>query len=67
MNIVEWEDLRYIFGKEEIKVKMFLNRIICKVLENIKYREINLLFLVLIVVIYSKEVKVKFFLFGIRK
>lgn len=46
---------------------MFLNRIICKVLENIKYWEINLLFLVLIVVIYSKEVKVKFFLFGIRK
>lgn len=67
MNTVEWEDLRYTLGKEEIKVKMFPNRITCKALENTKYREINPLFLASTVVTYSKEAKVKPLLSGIRK
>ena len=67
MNTVEWEDLRYTLGKDEIKVKMFPNRITCKALENTKYREINPLFLASTVVTYSKEAKVKTLLSGIRK
>ena len=67
MNTTEWENLRYALGKDEIKVKMFPNRITCKALENTKYREITPLFLASTVVTYSKEAKVKPLLSGIRK
>jgi len=67
MNTTEWENLRYTLGKDEIKVKMFPNRITCKALENTKYREITPLFLASTVVTYSKEAKVKPLLSGIRK
>lgn len=67
MNTVEWEDLRYTLGKDEIKVKMFPNKITCKALENTKYRKITPLFLASTVVTYSKEAKVKPLLSGIRK
>lgn len=67
MNTAEWEDLRYALGKDEIKVKMFPNRITCKALENTKYREVTPLFLASTVVTYSKEAKVKPLLSEIRK
>lgn len=67
MNTAEWEDLRHALGKEEIKVKMFPNKITCKALENTKYQEITPLFLASTVVTYSKEAKVKLLLAGMRK
>ena len=67
MNTTEWEDLRYALGKDEIKVKMFPNKITYKALENTKYWEITPLFLASTVVTYSKEAKVKPLLAGIRK
>lgn len=67
MDIKEWEELRFIFKKDDIIVKMFLNRVIIKVLEDIKYCEVILLFLVLIFVIFFKVVKVKFLLLVIKK
>ncbi|KAL9958855.1 hypothetical protein ACROYT_G035925 [Oculina patagonica] len=67
MNTAEWEDLRYALSKDEIKVKLFPNKITCKALENTKYQEITPLFLASTVVTYSKEAKVKPLLAGLRK
>ena len=67
MNTAEWEDLRYTLGGDEIKVKMFPNKITCKALENTKYREILPLFLAATVVTYSKESKVKPLLTEMKK
>lgn len=67
MNTAEWEDLRYALGKNEIKVKMFPNKITCKALENTKYQEVTPLFLASTVVTYSKEARVKPLLAEIKK
>lgn len=67
MDTADWEDLRYVLGKDEIKVKMFPNKLTCKALENTIYQEISPLFLASTVVTYSKEAKVKPLLAGIKK
>lgn len=67
MNTTDWEDLRYTLSKDEIRVKMFPNKLTCKALEDTKYHGIAPLFLAATVVTYSKEAKVKPLLAEIRK
>ena len=67
LNTQEWEELRFILGKDEITVKMFPNRVSCKALENTKYCEITPLFLGSTFVTYSKEAKVKPLLSAVKK
>ena len=45
MRTEEWEELRFTLNKDDIAVKMFLNRVTAKALEGIKYREVTALLL----------------------
>ena len=59
MKNTDWNDLRFELGKENIKIKVFPNKISCRVLQDTKYENLKFLFKSFTATCFSTENNLK--------